>query len=170
MEINGQENYSKWINKNFIGLNKRTVLIQPPTQNTVIKIPYLRNRSQTIQLLKQETVQRNTSKLMTIKDHTIGSGTFYTQHEEDEEISKRKGKATFKYNKINQDQDDPLLKEKHKIVKLLNILENSPQLAERDLGISRSRHKLAPNKVLQAILEQETAYRKEQSYIKGIEY
>lgn len=37
---------------------------------------------------------------MTINDHTIGSGTFYTQHEdEDEGNNKKQGKATFKYNK-----------------------------------------------------------------------
>lgn len=86
---------------------------------------------------------------MTINDHTIGSGTFYTQHEdEDEGNNKKQGKATFKYNKNTKVQDDPLIKEKHKIVKLLNILQNGPMLSERDLGISRTRNKLAANTVI----------------------
>jgi hypothetical protein len=32
MEINGAENYAKWVNKNFTALNKRLVTVEPPSK------------------------------------------------------------------------------------------------------------------------------------------
>lgn len=38
MEINGVENYAKWVNKNFTALNKRLVIVDPPVK-AVKKLP-----------------------------------------------------------------------------------------------------------------------------------
>ena len=38
MEINGVENYAKWVNKNFTALNKRQVTVDPPAK-AVKKLP-----------------------------------------------------------------------------------------------------------------------------------